>query len=162
MLRHYHGARLTQELLQILSDCWVKGLRLRCKLFKQVRRSSDYYVWLQARDGRETGMFEQRTKDVIVRVEPDYLEDQSSPDESRFIWAYTVEIENQGETDLRVVDRFWQIADSRGQVQEVRGRGVVGEQPVVRPGETFRYTSGAPLSAPSARGQDDGSSRQTP
>lgn len=94
-------------------------------------------------------MFEQRTKDVIVRVEPDYLEDQSSPDESRFIWAYTVEIENQSETDLRVVDRFWQIADSRGQVQEVRGRGVVGEQPVVRPGETFRYTSGAPLSAPS-------------
>lgn len=94
-------------------------------------------------------MFEQRTKDVVVRVEPDYLEDQSSPDESRFIWAYTVEIENQGETDLRVVDRFWQIADSRGQVQEVRGRGVVGEQPVVRPGETFRYTSGAPLSAPS-------------
>jgi len=94
-------------------------------------------------------MFEQRTKDVIVRVEPDYLEDQSSPDESRFIWAYTVEIENQGETELRVVDRFWQIADSRGQVQEVRGRGVVGEQPVVGPGETFRYTSGAPLSAPS-------------
>lgn len=94
-------------------------------------------------------MFEQRTKDVIVRVEPDYLEDQSSPDESRFIWAYTVEIENQGETELRVVDRFWQIADSRGQVQEVRGRGVVGEQPVVQPGETFRYTSGAPLSAPS-------------
>ncbi|MGB0907556.1 MAG: Co2+/Mg2+ efflux protein ApaG [Maricaulaceae bacterium] len=94
-------------------------------------------------------MFEQRTKDVIVRVEPDYLEDQSSPDESRFIWAYTVEIENQGETDLQVVDRFWKIADSKGQVQEVHGRGVVGEQPVVRPGETFRYTSGAPLSAPS-------------
>ena len=93
--------------------------------------------------------YEQRTGDVIVRVEPDYLHDQSSPSESRFIWAYTVEIENQTDEDLTVVERFWQIADSRGQVQQVRGAGVVGEQPVVRPGETFRYTSGAPLSAPS-------------
>jgi len=93
--------------------------------------------------------FEQRTKDVVVRVEPEYLADQSSPAESRYIWAYTVEIDNQGETDLQVTERFWQIADSRGQVQEVRGSGVVGEQPVVRPGEIFRYTSGAPLTAPS-------------
>lgn len=93
--------------------------------------------------------YEQRTGDVIVRVEPDYLDDQSSPADSRFIWAYTVEIENQTNEDLKVVERFWQIADSRGQVQQVRGAGVVGEQPVVRPGETFRYTSGAPLSAPS-------------
>ena len=94
-------------------------------------------------------MYERRTKDVIVRVEPDYLDEQSSPRDSRFIWAYTVEIENCTEVDLKVVERFWQIADSRGQVQEVRGSGVVGEQPVVRPGETFRYTSGAPLTAPS-------------
>jgi len=93
--------------------------------------------------------FERRTHDVIVRVESDYLDDQSSPAESRFIWAYTVEIENQSDTDLTVVERCWQIADSRGQVQNVRGAGVVGEQPVVKPGETFRYTSGAPLSAPS-------------
>jgi len=93
--------------------------------------------------------FERRTHDVIVRVESDYLDDQSSPAESRFIWAYTVEIENQTDHDLTVVERCWQIADSRGQVQNVRGAGVVGEQPVVRPGETFRYTSGAPLSAPS-------------
>ncbi len=93
--------------------------------------------------------FERRTHDVIVRVESDYLDDQSSPSESRFIWAYTVEIENQTDKDLTVVERCWQIADSRGQVQNVRGAGVVGEQPVVRPGETFRYTSGAPLSAPS-------------
>lgn len=93
--------------------------------------------------------FERRTHDVIIRVESDYLDDQSSPAESRFIWAYTVEIENQTDKDLTVVERCWQIADSRGQVQNVRGAGVVGEQPVVRPGETFRYTSGAPLSAPS-------------
>jgi ApaG protein len=95
------------------------------------------------------GMFEQKTGDVIVRVEPDFLPEQSSPQDGRFIWAYTVEIENQSDTDLQVIERFWQIADSRGQVQEVRGDGVVGEQPVLRPGETFRYTSGAPLSAPS-------------
>ena len=94
-------------------------------------------------------MFEQRTKDVVVRVEPEYLADQSSPAESRFIWAYTVEIDNQGAKDLTVTDRFWQIADSRGQVQEVRGKGVIGEKPVVKPGEVFRYTSGAPLTAPS-------------
>ena len=94
-------------------------------------------------------MFERKTGDVIVRVEPDFLPEQSSPQDGRFIWAYTVEIENQSDTDLQVVERFWQIADSRGQVQEVRGEGVVGEKPVLRPGETFRYTSGAPLSAPS-------------
>jgi len=94
-------------------------------------------------------LYEQRTKDVVVRVEPEFLDDQSSPSDSRFIWAYTVEIDNQGAKDLTVTERFWQIADSRGQVQEVRGAGVVGEKPVVRPGEVFRYTSGAPLTAPS-------------
>ena len=94
-------------------------------------------------------MFEQKTGNVIVRVEPDFLPEQSSPSEGRFIWAYTVEIENQGDIELQVVERFWQIADSHGMVQEVRGEGVVGEKPVLQPGETFRYTSGAPLSAPS-------------
>lgn len=94
-------------------------------------------------------LFEQRTKDVVVRVEPEFLAEQSSVSDSRFIWAYTVEIDNQGAEDLTVTERFWQIADSRGQVQEVRGKGVVGEKPVVKPGEVFRYTSGAPLTAPS-------------
>ncbi|MGJ8560423.1 MAG: Co2+/Mg2+ efflux protein ApaG [Litorimonas sp.] len=94
-------------------------------------------------------MFEQRTGDVVVRVEPEYLAEQSSPSDSRFIWAYTVEIDNQSADDLRVTGRYWHIADSRGQVQEVRGQGVVGEKPVVKAGEQFRYTSGAPLSAPS-------------
>ena len=94
-------------------------------------------------------LFEQRTKDVIVRVEPEFLADQSSPSDGRFIWAYTVEIDNQSSEDLRVTGRYWHIADSLGQVQEVHGQGVVGEKPVVRAGESFRYTSGAPLSAPS-------------
>jgi len=94
-------------------------------------------------------MYEQNTRNVIVRVEPDFLDDQSSPADDRYIWAYTVEIENQTSEDLQVMERFWKIADRDGQVQEVRGDGVVGEKPVLKPGETFRYTSGAPLSAPS-------------
>ena len=94
-------------------------------------------------------MFEERTRNVVVRVEPDFLDEQSNPSDDRFIWAYHVEIENQSSEDVQVVERFWQIADSRGQVQEVRGSGVVGEKPVLKPGETFRYTSGAPLTAPS-------------
>ena len=94
-------------------------------------------------------LFEQRTKDIIVRVEPEYLAEQSNPSNGQFIWAYTVEIDNQSDDDLRVTGRYWHIADSRGQVQEVRGEGVVGEKPVVKAGEQFRYTSGAPLSAPS-------------
>lgn len=93
--------------------------------------------------------YEQRTDDVIVRVAPEFLAEQSNPSDSRFIWAYTVEIDNQSDRDLTVTDRFWQIADSSGQVQEVRAAGVVGETPVVKSGETFRYTSGAPLTAPS-------------
>ena len=105
-------------------------------------------------------LFEQRTGDVIVRVEPEYLAEQSSPSDGRFIWAYTVEIDNQSADDLRVTGRYWHIADSRGQVQEVRGQGVVGEKPVVRAGEQFRYTSGAPLSAPS--GMMSGSYRVEP
>ncbi len=104
--------------------------------------------------------FEQRTKDVIVRVEPEYLPEQSNPSDGRFIWAYTVEIDNQSDEDLRVTGRYWHIADSRGQVQEVHGQGVVGEKPVVRAGESFRYTSGAPLSAPS--GMMSGSYRVEP
>lgn len=94
-------------------------------------------------------LYEQRTDNIIVRVEPEYLAEQSNPSDSRFIWAYTVEIDNQSEHDLTVMGRFWQIADSRGQVQEVRGSGVVGETPIVKSGEVFRYTSGAPLTAPS-------------
>ena len=89
-------------------------------------------------------MFEQRTKDVVVRVEPEFLADQSSPAESRFIWAYTVEIDNQGAKDLTVTDRFWQIADSRGQVQEVRGKGVVGENPSLSLAKSFAIQA-APL-----------------
>jgi ApaG protein len=94
-------------------------------------------------------MYESTTKNIVVRVEPEFLREQSSPSDHRYIWAYTVEIENQSAADVQVVERVWKIADRDGQVQEVHGEGVVGEKPVLKPGETFRYTSGAPLSAPS-------------
>ena len=94
-------------------------------------------------------MYERKTRDVIVRVEPEFLPEQSSPADDRFIWAYTVEIENNTGENMQVVERFWQITDRNGQVQEVRGEGVVGEKPNLKPGEVFRYTSGAPLTAPS-------------
>ena len=94
-------------------------------------------------------MYEETTQDITVRVEPDYLEEQSNPSDNRYVWAYTVEIENGRTTQVQLIERYWQIADSRGQCQEVRGDGVVGQTPVLKPGETFRYTSGAPLSAPS-------------
>jgi len=94
-------------------------------------------------------MYVRRTRDVVVRVEPEFLHEQSSPADDRFIWAYTIEIENQSHEDMQVVERFWQITDRNGQVQEVRGEGVVGEKPNLKPGEIFRYTSGAPLTAPS-------------
>ena len=94
-------------------------------------------------------MYESRTRDVIVRVEPEFLNEQSSHEDNRYIWAYSVEIENQSKEELQVVKRFWRIADRNGQVQEMSGEGVVGEMPTLKPGETFRYTSGAPLAAPS-------------
>lgn len=80
-------------------------------------------------------VYERKTRDVVVRVEPDFLDEQSSPREDRYIWAYTVEIENQSDSPVQVVERCWNIADSRGQVQEVRGAGVVGEKPILQPGD---------------------------
>lgn len=89
------------------------------------------------------------TRGIRVSVQPTYLDDQSDPDTGRFVWAYHVTIENTGSETVQLTQRYWQITDAFGQVQEVRGPGVVGEQPVLRPGERFQYTSGTPLTAPS-------------
>ena len=89
------------------------------------------------------------TRGIRVSVQPTYLDDQSDPDTGRFVWAYHVTIENTGSETVQLTQRYWQITDAFGQVQEVRGPGVVGEQPVLRPGEQFQYTSGTPLAAPS-------------
>lgn len=90
-------------------------------------------------------MYKEITHLIEVTVEPVYLEDQSEPDEYHFVWAYRVRIENQGEKTVQLVNRYWRITDAEGRIQEVRGSGVVGEQPVLHPGEAFEYTSGTPL-----------------
>jgi len=94
-------------------------------------------------------MYSETTRSIIITVKPFYLEDQSSPAEDHYVWAYHVRIENQGEETVQLRTRHWKITDGRGQVQEVRGPGVVGEQPVLGPGESFEYTSGTPLPTPS-------------
>ena len=94
-------------------------------------------------------MYSEITRDIRITVRPFYLEDQSSPEEMHFVWAYHVRIENQGPETVQLRNRYWRITDSMGRIQEVRGAGVVGEQPVLKPGEAFEYTSGTPLGTPS-------------
>lgn len=94
-------------------------------------------------------MYEAITRQIRVCVEPIYLDDQSEPDENQYMWAYRVEIANEGEETVQLRNRYWRITDAYGRIQEVRGAGVVGEQPVLQPGETFEYTSGTPLETPS-------------
>jgi len=94
-------------------------------------------------------MYQETTRNIAITVEPTYLDDESSPEKSRFIWSYHVRIANEGTETVQLRDRHWRIMDARGRVQEVRGVGVVGEQPVLGPGESYAYTSGAPLSTPS-------------
>jgi len=94
-------------------------------------------------------MYAQRTGDIVVTAQPVYLEDQSSPKDHRFVWAYQIRIENQGAETVQLLTRHWRITDAQGRIQEVRGEGVVGEQPVLGPGEVFEYTSGCPLNTPS-------------
>jgi len=89
------------------------------------------------------------TRGIVVSVEPTYLETRSSPDSSQYFWAYRVVIENQGRETVRLLSRHWMITNARGELTEVKGPGVVGEQPVLKPGESFEYTSGAPLDTPS-------------
>ena len=90
-------------------------------------------------------MYEQVTRSIRVRVRPEYLEAQSAPEDGRYFWSYTVEILNEGSETVQLRHRYWHITDSLGRVQEVRGAGVVGEQPVLKPGEAFEYTSGCRL-----------------
>ena len=100
-------------------------------------------------------MYESVTRDVRVCVSPAYLDDQSDPEAGRFLWSYTVTIENRGRETVQLMSRYWHITDASGHVQEVRGPGVVGAQPVIEPGQVFEYTSGCPL--PTASGAMAGS-----
>lgn len=93
-------------------------------------------------------MYTAVTNGVRVTVTPSYVEEQSRPEEGRYLFAYTVEITNLNVERVRLRDRYWKIVDGMGRVQEVRGAGVVGQQPVLGPGESFSYTSGCPLETP--------------
>ncbi len=89
------------------------------------------------------------TDSIKVTVVPSYLEEQSSPDQSFFTWAYHVRIENKGKQVVQLINRHWLITDGNGLTQHVRGPGVVGEQPVLKPGEAYEYASGTFLHTPS-------------
>jgi ApaG protein len=107
---------------------------------KRIPRRSSY---------QDQPVYEARTRDVVVRVITNYLPDQSDPADGQWVWAYMVEIENHGVETVQLVSRHWIITDALNRVEEVKGAGVVGEQPLLKPGEAFRYTSGCPLATPS-------------
>jgi len=94
-------------------------------------------------------LYSATTRAIKVTVKPFYLEDQSSPPDDHYVWAYHVRIENHGSETVQLRRRHWRITDALGRLQEVKGAGVVGEQPVLNPGEAFEYTSGTPLPTPS-------------
>ncbi len=89
--------------------------------------------------------YEAETDEIVVRVRPSYLAGQSDPAAGRWVWAYQVEIVNLSAGPVQLVARRWIITDARGQVEEVRGAGVVGEQPTIQPGDSYSYASGCPL-----------------
>lgn len=94
-------------------------------------------------------MYTAVTRDIQVTVLPAFAPERSDPAESQYFWTYTVEIANRGEATVRLLSRYWKITNSRGGTHEVRGPGVVGEQPILKSGDSFRYTSGCPLETPS-------------
>jgi ApaG protein len=94
-------------------------------------------------------MYSETTRSIKVTVRPFYLEQRSSPAEDHYVWAYHVRIENEGRETVQLRNRHWQITDANGRLQEVRGPGVVGEEPVLEPGQSFEYTSACPLTTPS-------------
>ena len=99
-------------------------------------------------DVYNVGMNEQIENQITVDVETDYIEGESSPEEDRYVFSYTITIRNEGNAPAKLLTRHWVITDANGHVQEVKGEGVVGEQPHLNPGEGFKYTSGTILETP--------------
>jgi ApaG protein len=95
--------------------------------------------------GSTDALYQAVTRDIEVRVTPRFLKERSSPEKDQYFWAYTIEIVNRGSETVQLKTRHWRITDAMGRTQEVRGAGVVGEQPVLKPGQSFEYTSGVPL-----------------
>ena len=96
-----------------------------------------------------TGAYSQTTKQITVSVEPIFLDEESNPAANQYFWAYHVVIQNNGNDTVQLLSRYWRITNAQGMLHEVRGDGVVGEQPRLGPGEAFEYTSGTPLSTSS-------------
>jgi len=94
-------------------------------------------------------MYVSTTRNIQVTAIPDFMPDRSDPEQGRYFWCYTIEIANLGHVRVQLLSRHLIIIDANGRREEVRGPGVVGEQPLLEPGEIFRYASGCPLSAPS-------------
>jgi ApaG protein len=94
-------------------------------------------------------MYRAVTRNIEVIVTPRFLPDRSSPEDNHYFWAYTIEISNLGSETVQLKTRSWHITDALGREQDVRGAGVVGEEPILGPGESFEYTSGVPLQTPS-------------
>lgn len=90
-------------------------------------------------------MYRQTTHGIEVTARPEFLEDESAPEKSRWFWAYTIIISNHSERTVQLESRFWRITNAAGKVEEVSGPGVIGEQPILTPGDSFQYTSGCPL-----------------
>jgi ApaG protein len=93
--------------------------------------------------------YEQVTEGIRIRVSPEYSDEQSTPEEAYFFWIYTVEIANESEHSIQLKSRLWRITDANGKTDEIRGPGVVGQTPVIPPGQSFTYSSGCPLSTAS-------------
>ncbi len=93
-------------------------------------------------------MYEKTTRNIKIQVTPDFLPDQSHPEDDYYVWSYHVRIENNGEMIVQLKSRYWKITDGAGHSHEVEGEGVIGQQPTLAPGESFEYTSGTPLGTP--------------
>ena len=106
-------------------------------------------AWARESGASGGGAYEQRTRDILVRVTPAYMPRESDPRRAQYVWSYSVEIENHGAETVQLVSRHWVITDERGRTEHVKGAGVIGEQPTLRPREAFRYTSACPLTTPS-------------
>jgi ApaG protein len=96
-----------------------------------------------------SAMYSTVTRHIEVKVTPKFLADRSSPENSYYFWAYTITLTNRGRETVQLKTRHWRITDANGRLQEVRGAGVVGEEPVLKPGGDYEYTSGVPLPTPS-------------
>lgn len=120
------------------------------KILPAPRKLLDYnFIAIKVLSMNDQKSYKSITNNIGVSVEPFYLDQESEPDENHYVWGYQVHIENNGQETVQLERRHWIITDGNGETHEVEGEGVVGEQPILEPGEVFEYTSGAPLSTSS-------------